>query len=204
MTPSAPITSRDLVSVLPPASGLEYESEVAATLGFEPADPEHLDFLWPVETRTISSPFGPRIRTRMVRVRSASKHKQIRARFSNYHKGVDLAAPMGTDVYAAMDGRVVASARHPQYGNYVILDHGNGVQTVYAHNRKLFVQEGELVHRGQKIAEVGRTGNATGPHVHFEVRLRGIPQNPLPMLNDTEEIPAEQVAWNQAVTGPRK
>jgi murein DD-endopeptidase MepM/ murein hydrolase activator NlpD len=202
--PSTPITSRDLVPVFPLASGLEYESEVASTLGFEPADPSKLDLLWPVATRSISSAWGPRIRTKVVQVRSASKKKQVRVKFQGSHKGVDLTAPTGSDVYAALDGRVTTSAKHRQYGNYVIIDHGNGVQTVYAHNSKLLVQDGDLVHKGQKIAEVGRTGNATGPHLHFELRLQGSAQNPLPMMNDTEEIPAEQMALNETISDRRK
>jgi murein DD-endopeptidase MepM/ murein hydrolase activator NlpD len=192
----APLTSQDLAPVLSQGTGLEYESEVAANLGFEPADPNHLDFLWPVETRSISSAWGPRIRSKVVQVKSAAKRRQVRMKYSSTHKGVDLTAPIGTDVYAAMDGRVVTAAKHRQYGNYVMIDHGNGVETLYAHNSKLLVEVGDIVRKGQKIAEVGRTGNATGPHVHFEVRLQGLAQNPLPMLNDTEEIPTEMMALN--------
>jgi murein DD-endopeptidase MepM/ murein hydrolase activator NlpD len=84
----------------------------------------------------------------------------------------------------------------------VVLDHGNGVVTLYAHHNRNFVEKGEVVRRGQKIAEVGRTGNATGPHLHFELRLEGAPQNPLPYLNDVEEIPADIMAQNQAAVAP--
>ncbi len=179
--------------VLPPGGE---EILPARSMPYEPADPEHLDLLWPVETRTISSSWGPRMRTKVVRVKQTAKKKRIRYRGS--HRGVDLTAPTGTNVYATMDGEVVAVGRHRQYGNYVVVDHGNGVSTLYAHNRANFVEGGEVVRRGQKIAEVGRTGNATGAHLHFELRLGGDRRNPLPFLNDVEEIPTELVAQNAA------
>jgi murein DD-endopeptidase MepM/ murein hydrolase activator NlpD len=180
--------------VLPPGSE---EISAARSIPFEPADPDHLDLLWPVETRTISSSWGPRMRTRVVRVRQTAKKKRIRYRGS--HRGIDLTAPIGTNVFATMDGEVVAVGRHRQYGNFVVVDHGNGVSTLYGHNRANFVEGGEVVRRGQKIAEVGRTGNATGPHLHFELRLGADRLNPLPFLNDAEEIPTELVAQNAAV-----
>jgi len=181
------------------AEDLVLPSSDTAALPFEPADREALDLLWPVETRTISSAWGPRVRTRVVRVKTARHSRRVLRRFLGNHKGVDLSAPTGSDIFAAMDGVVIASARHKQYGNFVAVDHGNGVVTLYAHCSRNFVQEGDLVRRGQKIAEVGRTGNATGPHLHFELRLDGIPRNPLPMMNDTEEIPSELMAQNQSL-----
>ncbi len=186
---SAEFLSR-MQPVVPPVS----EAEMKALLPtFTPADPDRLDLLWPVETRTISSAWGPRMRTRVVRVKNQRKK---RVRYRGRHKGVDLTAPMGTSIFAAMDGQVVMSARHRQYGNYVIIDHGNGVMTLYAHAKLSLVHEGEIVRRGQKIAEVGRTGNATGPHLHFELRVDGVQRNPLPVLDDEEEVPAEMAAQN--------
>ncbi len=179
------------------------ESELAAPARFDLADPTKLDLLWPVGTRTISSAWGPRIRTRTVRVRTKASRKKIRQRYRGSHKGVDLTAPMGTDVYAAMDGRVIEAGRHKDYGNFVVLDHGNGVTTLYGHHKLNYVRTGDVVRRGQKIAEVGRTGKATGPHLHFELRLNGVHQNPLPVLNDSEEIPAELMAQNEAAIPPR-
>jgi murein DD-endopeptidase MepM/ murein hydrolase activator NlpD len=198
----APESTEDLLArmrpVVPPVS----EAELAALLPtFTPADPDHLDLLWPVETRTISSAWGPRMRTKMVRVRNQRKK---RIRYRGRHKGVDLTAPMGTAIYAAMDGKVIMSARHRQYGNYVIIDHGNGVMTLYAHAKVTLVHEGDIVRRGQKIAEVGRTGNATGPHLHFELRVDGVQRNPLPALDDEEEIPAEVAAQNAALDDARR
>ncbi len=194
-----PMTSQDLQPVFPPASGLEYESRVAAELGFDPADPDKLDFLWPVGTRSISSSWGPRVRTKIVRVVKARRTRRVKVRYTGSHKGVDLTAPMGADVYAAQDGRVVFSGRNGAYGNCVFIDHGNGVETRYAHHKVNFAQVGDIVRRGQVIAEVGSTGRSTGPHLHFEVRLDGEARNPLPVLNDVEEIPAEMTAYNEMV-----
>lgn len=94
------------------------------------------------------------------------------------HEGVDFTSPIGTSIKAAAAGVVINVERHPQYGNLVEIDHGNELTTRYAHTSKVFVKQGDLVRRGQKIAEVGNTGRSTGPHLHFEVRVRGIAQNP--------------------------
>ena len=174
----------------------------ATSTDFDLADRNNLDLLWPVETRTISSAWGPRMRTKVVRVKVSHRNRKVIRRFLGSHKGVDLSAPMGTDIFAAMDGQVVASGRQKDYGNFVAVDHGNGVVTLYAHCNRNFVEAGDIVRRGQKIAEVGRTGNATGPHLHFELRLDGIPQNPLPRMNDMEEIPSELMAQNQSALPP--
>jgi murein DD-endopeptidase MepM/ murein hydrolase activator NlpD len=94
------------------------------------------------------------------------------------HEGVDFTAAPGTTIKAAAAGIVITAERHPQYGNMVEIDHGNGLTTRYAHSSKVFVKVGALVRRGQKIAEVGSTGRSTGPHLHFEVRINGVAQNP--------------------------
>jgi murein DD-endopeptidase MepM/ murein hydrolase activator NlpD len=168
-------------------------------LPFTPADPDHLDLLWPVETRSISSYWGPRIRTRVIRVKNRRKK---RIHYRGRHKGIDLPAPMHTDIYAAMDGVVVYAGKAKGYGNLITVDHGNGVTTVYGHESVTLVHEGDIVHRGEKIAEVGRAGNATGPHLHFELRLNGVQQNPLPVLDDTEEVPGELTAQDRSGGGP--
>ena len=103
-----------------------------------------------------------------------------------------------------LDGEIVAVGRHRQYGFYVVVDHGNGVSTLYAHNKANYVQEGDIVRRGQKIGEVGRTGNATGAHLHFELRLRGNRVNPLPLLNDVEEVSGELLAQNASAVPPNR
>ena len=96
-----------------------------------------------------------------------------------YHKGVDLAANTGTKIQAALDGKVSFSGIADGYGKVVIIDHSDNLQTVYAHCSKLNVSEGDQVLRGQVIAEVGNTGDSTGPHLHFEIRVDGVPIDPL-------------------------
>jgi len=94
------------------------------------------------------------------------------------HEGVDFLVDTGTPVHAAADGMVVVSEFHPQYGYMVEIDHGNDFTTRYAHNSRLLIRAGTLVQRGATIAESGSTGRSTGPHVHFEVRYKGVAQNP--------------------------
>lgn len=98
------------------------------------------------------------------------------------HEGIDFLADLGSPVVAAAGGVVVFAGLHPQYGYMVDIDHGNDLVTRYAHCSKLLVREGDVVHRGRKIAESGSTGRSTGPHLHFEVRFRGVAQNPAKFL----------------------
>jgi murein DD-endopeptidase MepM/ murein hydrolase activator NlpD len=98
------------------------------------------------------------------------------------HEGVDFVADAGTPVYASAGGVVAYASLHPQYGNMVEIDHGNDIVTRYGHASKLFVKVGQVVRRGEKIAEVGSTGRSTGNHLHFEVRYKGIAQNPVRFL----------------------
>lgn len=99
------------------------------------------------------------------------------------HKGLDIAAPRGTHIYAADAGTVIHSGWYYGYGYLVKIDHGNGYETYYGHCSALHVKAGQTVKRGQHIANVGSTGNSTGNHVHFEVRLNGTAKNPLNYLN---------------------
>lgn len=99
-----------------------------------------------------------------------------------FHEGIDVMAEKGTPILAAAGGVVVYSDFHPQYGNMVEIDHGNDLITRYAHASKRMAKVGDVVLRGVKIAEVGRTGRATGTHLHFEVRQRGAPANPSKFL----------------------
>jgi murein DD-endopeptidase MepM/ murein hydrolase activator NlpD len=94
------------------------------------------------------------------------------------HDGIDIAAPEGTEVRAAAPGTVVYAGDRSGYGKLLIVDHADGFVTVYAHNRDNLAGEGDRVGTGQVIARVGRTGNATGPHLHFEVREGARPRNP--------------------------
>lgn len=96
----------------------------------------------------------------------------------NFHGGIDIAVPYGTSIKAADGGRVVTAEYHRSYGYYIVIDHENGKQTYYAHNSKLLVSVGERVYQGQTIAKAGSTGNSTGNHCHFEVRVNGQRQNP--------------------------
>lgn len=95
------------------------------------------------------------------------------------HYGIDIASPYGSSVKAPADGKVLLADYKGGYGRKVILDHGFGVSTVYAHASRLFVKEGDLVKRGDAIATVGSTGASTGPHLHYEVHVDGIPSDPL-------------------------
>ncbi|CAG0124875.1 Murein DD-endopeptidase MepM [Rhodocyclaceae bacterium] len=100
------------------------------------------------------------------------------------HEGVDFMVPEGTPIQASAGGIVVYSDFHPQYGKMVEIDHGNDIVTRYAHASSLLVKVGEVVRRGQEIARVGSTGRSTGSHLHFEVRYKGIAQNPQRFLQD--------------------
>lgn len=90
-----------------------------------------------------------------------------------FHNGVDLAASSGTPIYAAYDGDVVAATYSGSMGNYIMIDHGSGLYTIYMHCSALYVSKGQTVYKGQNIAAVGSTGRSTGPHLHFSVRLNG-------------------------------
>ena len=98
------------------------------------------------------------------------------------HTGLDFAAESGTRINAAAGGLVLPLQSHPQYGNMVEIDHGKGLMTRYAHTSKALVKAGDIVRRGQPIAEVGTSGRSTGPHLHFEVLVEGVPQDPAKFL----------------------
>ena len=102
---------------------------------------------------------------------------------STKHPGIDIGGVgYGAPVVAAEAGRVVLATTQVGYGNVILIDHGNGITTTYGHNSKLKVKKGDIVKRGQLIALTGSTGYSTGPHIHFEVRVNGIPQDPKPWL----------------------
>lgn len=127
---------------------------------YKPTQPARVeDFIWPVENR-ITSLYG--------------------GRWGRKHAGVDIASPMGTPVKAAKSGRVLlAKNTFGGYGKLVIIDHGEGLTTRYGHNSKIVVKKGQTIEQGDVIAKVGSTGHSTGPHLHFEIRKRNKPQNPL-------------------------
>lgn len=123
--------------------------------------------VFPVRGR-ISSSFGPR--------------RHPKSQDYKIHAGIDIVARFGAPVVATADGRVVFSGNRAGYGKVVVLDHGFGYQTVYAHNSRIAAPMGARVARGQLIAYVGATGHTTGPHLHYEVRKNGYPVDPAPFL----------------------
>lgn len=117
---------------------------------------------------------------------------------SALHTGLDFPATSGTAIFAAAGGVVVTQEYQSEYGNILEVDHGNDLISRYAHTSKVYVKKGDLIKRGQKIAEVGNTGRSTGPHLHFEVLVQGIPQDPQKFLNAGRELGTAQVAHNTA------
>jgi len=149
-------TTQELTKII---QDLQAKSSVSRTGEFSP--------VWPVTGR-ITSPFG----TRLHPVTRTYRH----------HSGIDIAVSTGTPVKAADAGVVLLSDWHGGYGKTVIIDHGGGISTLYAHNSNLLVKVGQTVTRGQVVAHAGSTGVSTGPHVHFEVRVNGTPVDPMNYL----------------------
>jgi murein DD-endopeptidase MepM/ murein hydrolase activator NlpD len=96
-----------------------------------------------------------------------------------FHEGLDLAPGLGARVVASQDGKVIFAGIRSGYGRLIVLDHGQGITSYYAHLDKILVKTGKVVKRGELIGKVGESGNVTGPHLHFEIRVDGKPQNPL-------------------------
>jgi murein DD-endopeptidase MepM/ murein hydrolase activator NlpD len=136
--------------------------------------------IWPVMGR-ISSSFGERIDP----FEGESD--------GEFHRGIDIAAPMGTPVHAAGDGMVVRAGWGTGYGREVVLNHGHGLTTIYGHMSAIAVIPGEPVSRGQVIGYVGDSGHATGPHLHYEVRIRGTAVNPYRYMRETVRQMAQTV-----------
>jgi murein DD-endopeptidase MepM/ murein hydrolase activator NlpD len=125
---------------------------------------------WPTPNcYNITSPFGYR------------NHPIIRQR--RLHTGIDIGASSGSSVLAANDGVVIMAGWNGGYGNCVIIDHGSGIATLYAHNSSILVKVGDEIKKEQVIAKVGSTGLSTGPHLHFEVRENGTPVDPMKYFN---------------------
>jgi murein DD-endopeptidase MepM/ murein hydrolase activator NlpD len=115
---------------------------------------------------------------------------------SALHTGLDFQASVGTPIVAAAGGVVVTQELHPAYGNMVEIDHGNDLITRYAHASQVHVKKGDLIKRGQKIADVGTTGRSTGAHLHFEVLVQGVPQDPQKFLTAGQAMVDALVAKN--------
>ena len=103
---------------------------------------------------------------------------------SRFHEGIDIAASTGTPVYASGDGVVSFVGYKHGLGKTIIIDHGFGISTIYGHNSQLYVREGDKIRRGSSIAAVGRTGRATGPHLHYQVIVDGVPVDPMRYILD--------------------
>jgi len=146
--------------------------------------------LWPIPHATITQGFGP----------TPYVFEASYAGFPHFHTGIDLAVPLGTPVFAAADGVVMlarpmadSGGQLVGYGNYVIVQHDAGLKTLYGHLLTIGVNEGDVVHRGQLVGLVGSTGNSTGAHTHFEVRIENSPVDPMQMLPDMAPQPAAAI-----------
>lgn len=139
-----------------------------------------LHLTWPLQLHEVTSEYGKRKR--------------------NFHEGVDFRAKPGTPVIAAQSGRVIyAGKRIRGYGNMLVLKHEHGVATVYAHNSRLLVHEGQTLKKGQKIAVSGNTGRSTGPHLHFEVRIGPDAVDPMVFLASGNGGLTKNRTWNKAL-----
>lgn len=105
------------------------------------------------------------------------------ARGGSFHQGIDLAVPKGSPVWATADGEVVFAGRDGRYGRTVVIDHGGGYRTRYAHLKKIETERGKQVRRGDVVGRVGASGRASGPHLHYEVIRNGVPLDPRPYLD---------------------
>ena len=145
-----------------------------AILAMVNGDSEYIggEFLWPIPGyTTITSEFGMRFHPILHYYRS--------------HNGIDIGATTGAPVVASNAGTVITASYVGSYGNVVMIDHGGGVVTNYAHGSKILVEVGQVVERGEVIMEAGSTGLSTGPHLHFEIKINGTFVNPLPYLTGT-------------------
>jgi len=157
-----PAARQNLVSIARPASSIG-----GAIPGFAPQKVS-IPSLVPVDGVKLTSDYGMRW------------HPVLCGR--RQHKGVDLAAPIGTPIHAAADGMVERADWFSGYGLYVAIEHGGEIETRYGHMSRLNVAAGQIVHKGDIIGYVGTTGRSTGPHLHYEVRVAGEAVNPMPYL----------------------
>lgn len=173
-TPEAPLSPESLARTL---SSLEAQVS-EQTLMFRDLEDRLMDrrirqillpSALPIQAKGIGSPFGRRV--------------DPIAGVGAMHEGIDFVADVGTPVAASAGGVVKEAVHHPEYGNLIELDHGNGFSTRYAHLSKILVRPGQMINRGQEIALSGNTGRSTGPHLHFEVRYQGAAQNPAKYLD---------------------
>lgn len=179
---------------------LTLEQVKAALDDLEVMTHQRTDLFTVIESRL----FERKIKSMMVPTQSPVNQSEIGSAFgwrvdpvtghSALHTGLDFPAPVGTPISAAAGGVVVADESHPEYGRQLEIDHGNDLRTRYAHASRLLVKKGDLVKRGQVVAEVGNSGRSTGSHLHFEVLVQGIPQDPQKFLAAGERVNAQQSA----------
>lgn len=158
------------------------EQEIRGLASVESLGPDYIGgaMVWPIPGYyTITSSFGMRVHP----ITGVYK----------LHTGTDVGAPIGSDFIACAYGIVVKAEYNTAYGNMVVIDHGGGVQTLYAHGSEIIAQVGQVVNAGDVILKVGNTGYSTGPHAHFEVRINGEPQEPLQYIkNQTSDENSEE------------
>ena len=142
----------------------DYMNVIETTLMTDKIKSKLLPTIQPVNVNYVASGFGMRFDPFTGR--------------STFHEGIDFPAPTGTSIVAAAGGVVIAAEFHYQFGNMLEIDHGNGIITRYAHASRLLVKVGDIVKRAQHVADIGSTGRSTGAHLHFEVRVKGVPQDP--------------------------
>jgi murein DD-endopeptidase MepM/ murein hydrolase activator NlpD len=174
---------------------LTMEELQATLLDLDQLSSQNTDLLTVMESRL----FDQKIKNMMVPTQQPVQAGHVGSSFgwridpfngrSALHTGLDFQADIGTPILAAAGGVVVEQDFHPAYGNMVEIDHGNNLITRYAHASKVWVKKGDLVKRGQKIADVGTTGRSTGPHLHFEVMVQGVPQDPQKFLAAGRDLP---------------
>lgn len=175
---AAPMSTGELQQEIDRLSGeVERRSDDLAFLEFKLLEKRVKDRLLPttlpVKGAALGSPFG--YRTDPI------------AGLRSMHEGLDFSVESGTPVAVAADGVVLLASHHPEYGNMIDVDHGDGLTSRYAHLSRIDVKPGRLVKRGEQIGAVGSTGRSTGPHLHFEVRMLGIAQNPAHFLKQGDE-----------------
>ena len=175
----APMSPRELQAEIDRLAGdVEWHSGDLAYLEFKLLEKRVKDRLLPtilpVKDAALGSVFGYR----------ADPIAGLRA----MHEGLDFSAEIGTPVVVAADGVVLSATYHPEYGNLIDVDHGDGLTSRYAHLSRVDVKAGALVKRGERIGAVGNTGRSTGAHLHFEVRMLGVAQNPAHFLKQGDEF----------------
>ncbi|WP_310493838.1 M23 family metallopeptidase [Dechloromonas sp.] len=175
---AAPMSAIELQHEIDRLAGeVEQRSDDLAFLEFKLLEKRVKDRLLPtilpVKNAALGSPFGHR--------------SDPIAGLRSMHEGMDFSAETGTPVVVAAAGVVLSAAYHPEYGNLIEVDHGEGLTSRYAHLSRMDVQAGSLIKRGTQIGAVGTTGRSTGPHLHFEVRMLGVAQNPAHFLKQGDE-----------------